>query len=99
MIEKSQPLSMSESVEYIEKDENSEIKSFMGKFVKLSIKDSKELRENVEKLDLLKVRSSHISKIIDLLPKSKDELNKIFVDVSLDDDEITKILDTIKQFE
>jgi DNA-directed RNA polymerase subunit F len=98
MIEKSQSLSMTESTEYVKDEENSEIKRFMEKFVKLSVKDAKQLRENIEKMDLLKVRSSHISKIIDVLPKSKEELNKIFTDVTLDEDESEKILDTIKQF-
>jgi len=97
MIEKSQPLSMSESMEYIGEEE-SDIKGFMKKFVLLSINDSKELRKKIEELDLLKIRESHISKIIDLLPNSKEELNKIFTDISLEEDEVTKILDTIKQF-
>ena len=98
MIEKSQPLSMAESTEYISEEDGTEIKGFMNKFVKISASDAKELRKNIEALDLLKVRSSHISKIIDLLPKSKEELNKIFTDVSLEEDEITKLLETIKQF-
>ena len=98
MIEKSQPLSMSEAIEYIADEENTEVKGFMNKFVKISVSDAKELRKNIEALDLIKVRASHISKIIDLLPKSKEELNKIFTDVSLEEDEITKLLDTIKQF-
>ena len=33
-------------------------------------------------LDFMKVRAEHISKIIDLMPESEDELNKIFNDVS-----------------
>ncbi len=89
---------MSESVEYVQEEEHAEIKGFMGKFVKLSIEDAKLLRENLEKLDLMKLRGSHISKIIDLLPESKEELNKILTDVSLEEDEVTKILDTIKQY-
>ncbi len=98
MIEKSQSLSMSESMEYLEGEENSEIRGFMNKFVVLSVEKAKELRKDIESLDLLKVRSSHISKIINLMPESKEELNKIFTDVNLEEDEITKLLDTIKKY-
>ena len=98
MIEQSHSLSMSESVEFVQDEEHSDIKGFMGKFVKLSLKDAKALREELEKLDLMKVRANHISKIIDLLPESKEELNKIFTDVGLGEDETTKILDTVKKY-
>ncbi len=98
MIEKSQSLSMSESMEYLNGEEDSEMKGFMNKFVKLSVEDARKLRKEIEEMDLLKVRASHISKIINLMPQSKEELNKIFTDVSLEEDEITKILDTIKKY-
>lgn len=98
MIEQSHSLSMSEAVEFVQGEEHSEIKGFIGKFIKLSLKDAKALREELEKMDLMKVRPSHISKMIDLLPESKEELNKLFTDVSLEEDEITKLLDTIKQY-
>jgi DNA-directed RNA polymerase subunit F len=98
MIENSKALSMSESVEYVQGEDHQEIRGFMGKFVKLSLEDSKALRETLEKLDLMKLRANHISKIIDLLPESKEELNKIVTDVSLEEDEVTKILDAIKQY-
>jgi len=98
MIEQSHSLSMSEAVEFVQEEEHSEIKGFIGKFVKISISDAKALREELEKMDLMKVRPSHISKMIDLLPESKEELNKVFTDVNLEEDEITKILDAIKKY-
>ena len=39
-----------------------------------------------------------ISKIIDILPDKAEEVNKIFIDISLDENETKKILDTIKEF-
>ena len=98
MIEQSHSLSMSEAVEFVQEEDHSEIKGFMGKFIVLSLKDAKALREELEKMDLMKVRPSHVSKMIDLLPESKEELNKIFTDVSLEEDEVTKILDAIKKY-
>ncbi len=99
MIRNSESLSMSEAIEYIKKDENeTEVVGFMKKFIKLKAKDAKELRQEIEGLDLVKVKPDYTAKIIDILPETPEELNKIFIDVSLDEDESKKILDAIKKF-
>jgi len=100
MIKNTEPLSAAEVVEYIKKGEDSEtnIKNFIKKFVKLSPKEAKELRKNLGKLELMKLRAEHIVKIVDLMPEKTEDLNKIFVDVSLNEDETKKILETIKEF-
>ena len=46
----------------------------------------------------MRVKQEHIVKIIDLMPENAEELNKIFVDSSLDEDETKKILETVKEF-
>jgi len=91
---------MAEALEYIKKDSDSEveIKKFIKKFVKLKIGDAKELGKKLENLDLMKIKPEHIVKIIDLLPEDSENLNKIFNDVSLNEDETKKILETIEEF-
>ncbi len=100
MIKNSTPLSMAESLEYIEKDKKSEnpVRDFIKKFVKISPKEAKELRKKLEGLNIIKMNDVNISKLIDVLPEKSEEVNKIFTDVGLDEDETTKILDTIKEF-
>jgi len=100
MIKNSEPLSMAEVFEYIKKGEETEteVVGFIKKFNKLKAKEAKELRQEIESLDIIKIRPEYSVKIVDLLPESSEELNKIFVDVSLDEDETKKILDTIKKF-
>lgn len=100
MIKNIEPLSMAEAAEYVNQSENSgaDIKDFIKKFVKINPKKAKELRKNLEGLDLMKLKTEQIIKIIDLMPENSQELNKIFVDVGLDEDETKKILDTIKEF-
>jgi DNA-directed RNA polymerase subunit F len=93
MIHKNEPLSMAEAFEYA-KDANT--LKFIKRFTPLKLEKAKELRKKIEKLDLIKLNSGHISKIIDLLPEDKESLNKILVDVSLDENELGSILDTIK---
>ena len=100
MIKNSQPLSAAEATEFVKKTDESgkEILSFIKKFVKLKSKDAKELKKKLEELDLMKLKEEHIVKIIDLLPENADELNKIFINIGLDEDETKKILDVVKEF-
>ena len=100
MIKTSEPLSLAEAQEFIKDSEETspEIREFVNNFKKLPVEDAKSLRKKLNGLDLIKVKADHISKIIDLLPESKEELNKIFVDINLEEDETNKILDTIKEF-
>jgi len=100
MIKNSEPVSMAEAIEYIKDngEKDSEIIGFIKKFNKLKAKDAKELKQMLETFNNVKLKSDYIIKIIDTLPESSEELNKIFIDVSLDEDETRKILDSIKKF-
>ena len=98
MILNRESLSMAEASEYVEKDSETDIKGFIKKFVKIKPEKAKELRAKLKALDLIKMKEEHIAKLIDLLPETTEEINKIFSDVGLDEDEIKKILDTIKEF-
>ena len=100
MIKNTTPLSMAESLEHIEKDKKSEklVADFIKKFSKISPKDAKELRKKLEELKIVKMNDSNISKLIDILPEKAEEINKIFIDIGLDENETKKILDTIKEF-
>ncbi len=100
MIKNSKPLSLAEAQEFIKNSEETspEIKKFVNTFVKLSVEDAKKLRKKLQELSLIKIKEEHISKVIDLLPETKEEVNKIFVNVNLNEDEINKILETVKGF-
>ncbi len=100
MIKNNEPLSMVEAFEFIKKDKENatELIGFMKKFMKLKLKSAEELKKEIEELELMKVKKEDIAKIIDLVPDNAEDLSKIFVDVSLDEDETRKILDTIKKF-
>jgi DNA-directed RNA polymerase subunit F len=98
-IKNSESLSMTEALEYIKKDEEKEtdIVGFIKKFSKLKAKEAKVLKQEIEGINSIKIMPEHIVKIIDILPENAEELNKIFVDVSLDEDETKKVLDSIKK--
>jgi len=101
MIKEKKPLSMAEANEVLgslkETDKIKETKAFIKKYSKVDPKKIKEFREELEKLDILKLKKSDIAKIMDILPEDAQEINKLFTDVTLDADETTKILDTVKK--
>ena len=100
MILERTPLNLNEVEEIIkdspDTEKKEEITQFLKKFLKTKPEQEKKLKESLEKLDLLKIKREHIVKIIDLLPQDATDLNKIFVDVCLTEDETNKILDVIK---
>jgi len=99
MIKNNEPLSMIEASKYIKKKEDgADVLGFIKKFAKVNLKESKELRKKIKELELMKVKTEHIVKIIDLMPENAEDLNKIFVNVSLNEDETKKILETVKEF-
>lgn len=91
---------MAESLEYVKnaKNDGKEIIAFIKKSTKLSAKEAKKLRNKLEDLNLMKLDEKQISKIIDILPENTEELNKIFVGISLDEDETKKVIDITKEF-
>jgi DNA-directed RNA polymerase subunit F len=100
MIKNTTPLSMPEAEEYLgDKKENEiELGKFIKRFVKLDVSDAKKMRKKLEDLGMIKMKEEQIVKIIDFMPEDSEGLNKIFTDVSLDEDETKKILDTISEF-
>ena len=100
MIKNNEPLSMAEAAEYAKKasETGKEIIGFIKKFTKLKPAEAKELKKKLKKLDLIKLNSKHIVKLIDFLPEDNEEVNKIVVDANLNEDETKKILETIKEF-
>ena len=95
MITKTKPLSMAESIQYLgeEKDSEIEFKKFVKKFISIKSNEAKEIRKKLEELNLLKIRPENLVKIMDIMPDDVESLNKIFNDVSLDEDETKKILE------
>lgn len=100
MIKERTPMTMYEVKELAESlketDKTKDIIAFVKKFGELDEKKAKKLKQELENLELIKLKRADIIKIVDILPENAIELNKIFTEVSLDADEISKILDAIK---
>ena len=100
MILDRQPLTLNETEKILEEindsDKKEEMKEYLKNFLKTKLERFKKIQEDLEKADLLKLKREHIVKIIDLLPETASELNKIFTDISLNEDETNKILEIVK---
>ena len=94
------PLPMNEVEDILEKLPETEKKEktrvFLKKFIIANNSQSKKIKSELEKLDLIKLKEEHIIKIIDIFPQDASDLNKIFTDVSLNEDETNKILEIVK---
>jgi len=99
MIKEMKPLSLAEAKKISKENEGREdVLNYIKKFSKMKEKDALELRKEIEALDNHKVKGEHIAKIIDLMPEDASDLNKIFVDTSLDENEIKQITDIVDKY-
>ena len=94
------PLNLNEVQEILENipdsDRKEEVKIYLKKFLKAKMDQGAKIKEGLEGMDLLKLKREHIVKIVDLLPEDASDLNKIFTDVSLNEEETNKILELVK---
>ena len=98
-IKEETPITMAEVVALAGDSEKGEaIKKFIKNFNKMPVEKAKEMKEELRALDLIKLKEEHIVKIVDFMPSDAVELNKVISDVSLDQEEVTKILDVVKKY-
>ncbi len=99
MIKESSPISMSEVVNLVGESEKAvEVKKFMKNFNLLEFDKVKELKGELKALDLVKLKDEYIIKIVDFVPTDATELNKVIIEVSLNADEVNKILEVTKKY-
>ena len=93
------PITMAEVVSLAGDSEKAEeIKKFIKNFNKMDVAKAIEMKEELKALDLIKLKDEHIVKILDFVPKDASELNKVIIEVSLDSDEVAKILEVTGKY-
>jgi DNA-directed RNA polymerase subunit F len=99
VVKEENPITMAEVVALAGDSEKAEeIKKFIKKFNKMDVKVAQEMKESLRALDLIKLKEEHIVKIVDFVPKNAIDLNKVLVEVSLDADEVNKILEVTGKY-
>lgn len=70
----------------------------LNKFTSIKVKDAIKLKEELNQLNISRLKDRHIIKIIDIMPENIDALKLIFVgeNVTLKQDDLDKILSKLK---
>ncbi|MBU1204855.1 MAG: hypothetical protein KKA61_02195 [Nanoarchaeota archaeon] len=73
---------------------------YLSHFMTLSKAKEDELIKKLEKLNIPRLKDIHITKIVDIIPKTVDELKIILqgYTITVNNDNIKKIVDIIKEF-
>ena len=73
---------------------------YLNHFITLSKAKEEELIKKLEKLNVPRLRDIHITKIVDILPKTVDELKIILqgYTIIVNNDNLKKIVDALKDF-
>ncbi len=86
------PVPIAEVKSYVKDFEDRKpFQDYLKKFSKLSKEKAEALSKDIHALNNPKIKQSHIVKIADFVPKNTEQLNKIFIDVSLSEEEANAI--------
>jgi DNA-directed RNA polymerase subunit F len=69
----------------------------LKRFIKIEPAQAKKLKKELQE-ELPNLSPVNIAKIIDISPCDAEDARKIFVDTSVDENEITKILEIVKKY-
>ncbi len=101
MILHMKPLNLAEVKETIVSlNEKKELREFLKKFEKFTLpkKSANELANELKKINNPKLKEEYIIKITDFLPKTAQDLNKVFINISLDEKETNEILEIVRKY-
>jgi len=99
MILNRKPLSLAEVKAHLkEMDSNKPVSDYLKNFANLSKDKAEKLSEEIRGLKNPKIREENIVKIVDFLPKDSEDVNKIFTEVSLSEEEANSIVEIVKKY-
>ena len=99
MIISRKPITLAEVKAYMKNlEEKKQMEEYLRKFVKLSKEKAVACTEEIQNLKNNKMRGEHIIKLADFLPQNIEDINKIFSDVSLTEEESNELISIIKKY-
>ena len=98
MILNKTPLTLAEVKDYCKDLENPGIQDYLKAFVKVSKADALKCSAEIRALNNPKIKEENIISIVDFLPRDLEDLNKIFLDVTLTEEESNAILKIVKEY-
>jgi DNA-directed RNA polymerase subunit F len=98
MILDKKALSLAELRGYVKDLEGKdELNKYLKKFGKISKDKAEKVTKGVEALENPKIKSGDIVKIIDFQPQDMEDVNKIFTDSSLNEEEANALAEIVKK--
>ncbi|MFH1290695.1 MAG: hypothetical protein ABIH92_04785 [Nanoarchaeota archaeon] len=99
MIHNKTPLTLAEVQDIVKPlEERQEVKDYLKKFTKLSKDKALKLKEEIAALNNIRIKEEHLIKIVDFLPKDAEDVNKIFSDTGLTEEETNAILEITNKY-
>lgn len=92
------PLALAEVKDILKEADNKEMDDYLKKFLKLTGEKAKKMTGEIRELGNPKIKEEDIIKIADFMPEDAEDLNKIFTEVSLSEDETKIILEIVKKY-
>ena len=92
MILSRKPITLAEVKNIVKDTDNKPLNDYLKLFTKLSLDKSEKLNSELSSLNNLKLKEEDIIKLVDFVPKDKEEVNKIITDATLSEDETNAIL-------
>ena len=74
------------------------MKDFIKKFSKMKLSDAEEMKKELVALDLIQLKDEHIVSLVNFVPKDSVELNKVLAGVSLNQEEVDKLLNVTSKY-
>lgn len=97
MIIDKKPLSIAEVKEYVKDAEGKEaLVKYMKKFGKVSKEQHDKIKKAIASLNNPKIREENIIKIIDFLPEDHEDVNKLFPESNLNEEEVKALVEIVK---
>lgn len=99
MILNKKPLALAEIKQYIKDSEDKKAtQDYLKNFVKVSKADAEKMAKELKELNNPKIKDEYIVKVVDFLPKDSEDVNKIFIDTSLSEEEANAISEIVKKY-
>lgn len=93
------PVSLGEAKELAKSlDEKKPLHDYLNNFSKVSATKSVEFAEQLRDLKNVKLNEENIVKIVDFVPRTPEEVHKVCNNVSLEEKEVTEILDIARKY-
>lgn len=99
MILNKRPLTLAEAKSYVKaSDKKSPVEDYFKSFVKITKDKADKLSEEIRALNNPKIREETLVKVADFLPRDSEDINKIFIEATLNEEETNVILEIVKKY-